>query len=108
MIKESDNESNKKLAEKMKEFLDEYSDEESDKMFKESTQIKISNKDESTTNWYYKNKFKKILTTIDSNNFNHKNKIGKFKFNDINNLINNIKNNEISEADTKKKINELN
>ena len=38
----------------------------------------------------------------------HKNKIDKFKFNDINNLINNIKNNTISEADTKKKINELN
>ena len=51
---------------------------------------------------------KKILTTIDNNNFNHKNKIGKLKFNDINNLINNIKNNTISEADTKKKINELN
>ena len=92
----------------MKECLDEYSGEESDKMFKESTQIKISNKGESTTNWYDKNKFKKILTTTDSNNFNHKNKIGKFKFNDINNLINNIKNNAISEADTKKKINELN
>ena len=61
-----------------------------------------------TTNWYDKNKFNKILTTIDSNNFNHKNKIGKFKFNDINNLINNIKNNTISEAATKKKINELN
>ena len=35
-------------------------------------------------------------------------KIFKFKFNDINNLINNIKNNAISEADTKKKINDLN
>ena len=40
--------------------------------------------------------------------FNHKNKIGGFKLNDINDLINNIKNNTISEADTKKKINELN
>ena len=54
----------------------------------------------STTNWYDKNKFNKILTTIDSNN-----KIGKFKFNDINNLIDNIKSNTISEANTKKKIN---
>ena len=61
-----------------------------------------------TTNWYDKNKFNKILTTIDSNNFNHKNKIGKFKFNDINDLINDIKNNTISEANAKKKINELN
>ena len=34
-------------------------------------------------------------------------KIGKLKFNDINNLINNIKDNTISEADTKKKINQL-
>ena len=55
-----------------------------------------------------KNKFNKILITIDSNNFNHKNKIGKLKFKDINNLINHIKSNTISEADTKKKINELN
>ena len=58
--------------------------------------------------WYDKNKFNKILTTIDSNNFNQKYKIGKLKFNDINNLINNIKSNTISEADTKKKIKELN
>ena len=66
----------------------------------------INNK--STADWHDKNNFNKILTTTDSNNFNHKNKIGKLKFNDINNLINNIKNNTISEANTKKKINELN
>ena len=29
-------------------------------------------KDEDTTDWYDKNKFKKILTTIDSNKFSHK------------------------------------
>ena len=45
-----------------------------------------------------KNKFEKILTAIDSNGFNHKNKIGKLRFNDINNLVNDIKNNTISEA----------
>ena len=28
----------------------------------------------STTNWYDKNKFNEILTTIDSNYFNHKKK----------------------------------
>ena len=49
-----------------------------------------------------------MLATIDNNNFNHKNKIGKLKFNNINGLINSIKSNTISEADTKKKINELN
>ena len=36
------------------------------------------------------------------NSFNHKNKIGKLRFNDINNLINDIKNNTISEALAKK------
>ena len=60
------------------------------------------------TSWYDTDKFNKILATIDNNNFNHKNKIGKLKFNDINDLINSIKGNTISEADTKKKINELN
>ena len=52
--------------------------------------------------------FNEIVATIDNNNFNHKNKIGKLKFNDINDLINSIKGNTISEADTKKKLNELN
>ena len=90
-IDESDNESIEKIKkESWKEFI---------KDLKEATDL--NNK--TTTNWYDKNKFNKILTTIDSNNFNHKNKIGKFKFNDINNLINNIKSNTISEADTKKK-----
>ena len=44
-----------------------------------------------------KTNIKKILTAIDSNGFNHKNKIGKLRFNNINNLINDIKNNTISE-----------
>ena len=78
------------------------------KEFIEDLKETFSLNNKSTTNFYDKNKFNKILTTIDSNKFNHKNKIGKFKFNDINNLINNIKNNTISEADTKKKINKLN
>ena len=86
--KESDKESNKKSH---KERLDE-----------ELIERINPKKDEDRTDWYDKNNFKKILTTIDSNKFNHKNKVGKFKFNDINNLINNIKNNTISEAFTKK------
>ena len=40
--------------------------------------------------------------------FNRKDKTSKLKFNDINNLINGIKSNATSEADTKNKINELN
>ena len=58
-----------------------------------------------TTSWYDTDKVNKILTTIDNNNFSHKNKIGNFKFNDINSLINSIKSNTISEVDTKKKMN---
>ena len=61
-----------------------------------------------TTSWYDTDKFNEILATIDSNNFNLKNEIGKLKFNGINDLINSIKSNTISEGDTKKKINELN
>ena len=60
------------------------------------------------TSWYNTDKFNEILATIDNNNFNHKNKISKSKFNDINNLINSIKGNTISEANAKKKLNELN
>ena len=60
------------------------------------------------TSWCDTNKFNKMLATIDNNNFNHKNKMGKLKFNDINDLINSIKGNTISEADAKKKLNKLN
>ena len=55
-----------------------------------------------TTSWYDTDKFNKIPATIYNNNFNHKNKIDKLKFNNINDLINNIKGNIISEADNKK------
>ena len=61
-----------------------------------------------TTSWYDTDKFNEIAATIDNNNFNHKNKIGKLKFNDIIDLINSIKGNTISEADARKEINELN
>ena len=60
------------------------------------------------TSWYDVDKFNKILATIDNSNFTHKNKIGKLKFNNINDLINSIEGNTISKADAKKKINELN
>ena len=103
---ESDNESNKenKSIEEMFEEIINESEEEFIEDLKEA--MGLNNK--ITTDWYDKNKFNKILTAIDSNSFNHKNKIGKLRFNDINNLVNNIKNNTISEADAKKKINKLN
>ena len=54
-----------------------------------------------------KNKFKEILTTIDSNKFDHKNKIGDFKCIDIKDLGINIKDNTIIEIDAKKRLNTL-
>ena len=54
-----------------------------------------------------KNKFKEILTIIDSNKFGHKNKIGDFKYIDIKDLVNNIKDNTISETDAKNRLNTL-
>ena len=54
------------------------------------------------TSWYDIDKFNKILVTIDNSSFNHKNKIGKLKFKDINGLINSSKSNTISETNVKK------
>ena len=59
-------------------------------------------------NWFDKNKFKKMLAIIDSNKFNYKNKIGEFKYIDIKDLVNNIRNNTISEISAKKGLNTLN
>ena len=61
-----------------------------------------------SSNWIDKNKFKEILAIIDSNKFNYKNKIGEFKYIDIKDLVNNIKNDTISEIDAKKDLNALN
>ena len=55
-----------------------------------------------------RNKFKEILAIIDSNKFNYKNKIGEFKYIDIKDLVNNIRNNTISEISAKKDLNTLN
>ena len=47
------------------------------------------------------------LKKFDSNKFNHKNKIGEFKYIDIKDLVDNVKNNTISEIDAKKDLNTL-
>ena len=95
--KESVNKSNKKSIEEMFEELSKESKEE---FFKDLMEIKNLNNNKSTTDWLDKNKFNKILTTIDNNGFNHKNKVCRSKFNNINSLIIDIKNNATSEADT--------
>ena len=53
-------------------------------------------------NWLDRNKFKNVLAIIDSNKFNCKNKIGEFNYIDIKDLVNNIRNNTISETSAKK------
>ena len=87
-------------------MFEELSKESEEEFFKDLEEIRNPNNNKSTADWYDKNKFKKILT-IDNNGFNHKNKIGKLRFNHINNFFINIKNSTTTEADTKKKIHEL-
>ena len=69
-------------------------------------EIKSPKEDKNTTdyypNWFDKNKFKKILAIIESNKFNFKNKIDEFKYIDIKDLVNIIRNNTISEIPVKK------
>ena len=72
------------------------------KQFNKSNIIKEEPK---SLNWIDKNKFKEILAIIDSNKFSYKNKIGEFSYIDIKDLVNNIKNNTISEIDAKKYLN---
>ena len=69
--------------------------------------LKEEPKEIKSLNWFDKNKFKEILAIIDNNEFNYKNKIGEFKYIDIKDLVNNIKNNTISEIDAKKDLKEL-
>ena len=59
-------------------------------------------------NWFDRNKFKKVLAIIDSHKYNYKNKIGEFKYIDIKDLVNNIRNNAISEISAKKSLSKLN
>ena len=63
---------------------------------------------DSYPNWFGKNKLKNILAIIDSNKFNYRHKIGEFKYTGIKDLVNNIRNNTISEISAKKGLNTLN
>ena len=72
------------------------------KQFKKNNIVKEEPKEIKSPNWFDKNKFKEILAIIDSNKFNYKNKIGEFKYIDIKDLVNNIRNNTISEIHAKK------
>ena len=63
LIKKSDNESDN---ESVNESVNESNSESDNKSVNKGT-----------ADWSDKNKFNKILTTVDNSNFNHKNKIGK-------------------------------
>ena len=67
-------ESDDKLIKELNKELGKKLNKESDKEISDEEWIEMINpkKDEDTTDWYDKNKFKKILTTIDSNKFSHK------------------------------------
>ena len=67
--------------------------------------IKEEPKEIKSLDWFDKNKFKEILAIIDSSKFNYRNKIVEFKYDNIKDLINNIKNNTISEIEAKKNVN---
>ena len=116
--KVSNNVSTKKLTKTLTKDVDNKSIEVIDKvsinepdnksMNKSTNELTNEKVNSNSTSWHDTDKFNKVLANIDNNNFNHKNKIGKLKFNEINDLINSIKGNTISEADNKKKLNELN
>ena len=63
---------------------------------------------DSYPNWFGKNKFKNISDIIDSNKFNYRHKIGEFSYIELKDLVNNMKNNTISEISAKKGLNTLN
>ena len=48
----------------------------SEESTKELIEIKSLEEDENTTDWFDRNKFKKVLVIIESNKLNHKNKMG--------------------------------
>ena len=97
---ENKQEENKKLNENENENdnQNENENENENKIVKDSNIQKLIEepKEIKSPNWLDKNKFKEILTIIDSNKFGHKNKIGGFKYIDIKGLVNNIRNNTIS------------
>ena len=79
---------------------------------KKPIQIKSLKEDKNTTDyypsWFDRNKFKKLLAIIDSSKFNYKNKKGEFKYIDVKDLVNNTRDNTISEIYAKKGSNTLN
>ena len=104
-------ESRKEENEKLKKENEQLRKNNVDVKIKESIEkpieIKSLEEDKNTTDWFDRNKFKEILAIIDSSKFNYKNKIGEFKYIDIRDLVNDIRNNTISEISALKSLNKL-
>ena len=77
-------------------------------MTNENNIIKGEPKEIKSLNWFDKNKFKEILAIIDSKEFTYRHKIDEFKYDNIKDFVNNIRDNTISEIDAKKGLNKLN
>ena len=77
-------------------------------MTNENNIIKGEPKEIKSLHWFDKNKFKEIVAIIDSKEFTYRHKIDEFKYDNIKDLVNNIRNNTISEIDAKKGLNKLN
>ena len=73
------------------------------KSIEKPIEIKSLEEDKNLTDCFDRNKFKEILAIIESSKFNYSDKIGEFKYIDIRDLVNNIRNNTISKIDAKKK-----
>ena len=73
------------------------------KSIEKTIEIKSLEEDKNLTDCFDRNKFKEILAIIESSKFNYSDKIGEFKYIDIRDLVNNIRNNTISKIDAKKK-----
>ena len=101
-------ESRKEENEKVRKENEQLRKNSVDATMKKSMGIKSLEEDKSSTDWFDKNKFKNSLSILDSNKFNYRNKIGKFKYIDIRDLVDNIRNNTISKLDAEKDLNTLN
>ena len=77
------------------------------KQFEKNKIIKEEPKEIKSSNWINKSKFKEILAITENNELNYKNKIGELKYTDIKDLVNNIKNNTISEINAKQDLDAL-
>ena len=95
---ESRKEENEKLKKENEQLIKNNVDVKIKESIEKRVEIKSLEEDKNTTDWFDRN-------IIDSSKFNYKDKIGEFKYLDIRDLVNNIRNNTISKIDAKKDLN---